>query len=114
MNYIDSSIGLRPPPYDYAYVPIILQTLYSITFFQEAVFAFRPTADDWGLPQGYWRGEGDAVSTLLSHTAPLIATTRPPSYTSDTQDLDDDIPEETNDIVHPPISDSVRGKLIPT
>lgn len=116
-----SSIGLRPPPYDYAYVPVILQTLFSITFFQDAVFAFRPTTDNWGSPLGYWRGEGEAVPTLLSHTATTAITPTPtpppPSYssTSDTEDLgdDDDIPKEPNDVVHIPISDSVRGMLIP-
>ncbi|CDH54530.1 hypothetical protein RO3G_15853 [Lichtheimia corymbifera JMRC:FSU:9682] len=113
------SIGLRPPPYDYAYVPVILQTLFSITFFQDAVFAFRPTTDNWGSPLGYWRGEGEAVPTLLSHTATTAITPTPtpppPSYssTSDTEDLgdDDDILKEPNDVVHIPISDSVRALM---
>lgn len=107
-----SSIGLRPPPYDYAYVPVILQTLFSITFFQDAVLAFRPTADNWGSTVGYWRGEGEAVPTVLSHNTTTTTTTTPsspPSYAStpDTEDIAGDILKDTNDIVHIPISDSV-------
>ncbi|KAI9255954.1 hypothetical protein EDC94DRAFT_523891 [Helicostylum pulchrum] len=57
----DLPIGLRPPSYNFAYSPVILQALFHVTAFQHAVLSFRPTSHSWGTPSNYWKGFGDAV-----------------------------------------------------
>ncbi|CEP09599.1 hypothetical protein [Parasitella parasitica] len=57
----DLPIGLRPPSYNFAYSPVLVQALFHITAFQEAVLSFRPTAYVWGSPKNYWKGFGETV-----------------------------------------------------
>lgn len=54
-------IGLRPPSYNFAYSPVILQALFHITAFQQAVLSFRPVPYAWGAPKNYWKGFGEPV-----------------------------------------------------
>ncbi|KAI8079580.1 uncharacterized protein B0P05DRAFT_541189 [Gilbertella persicaria] len=70
-------IGLRPPLYNFAYVPIVLQALFHITAFRHAVLSFRPFPSGWGTPQYYWRGLGDPVPIDMIQTT----TTTPPPVT---------------------------------
>ncbi|EPB91905.1 hypothetical protein HMPREF1544_01199 [Mucor circinelloides 1006PhL] len=57
----DLPIGLRPPSYNFAYSPIVVQALFHVTAFQEAVLSFRPTPYAWGAPKNYWKGFGEPV-----------------------------------------------------
>ncbi|KAI8644348.1 hypothetical protein BD408DRAFT_340692 [Parasitella parasitica] len=57
----DLPIGLRPPSYNFAYSPVLVQALFHVTTFQEAVLSFRPTAYLWGSPKSYWKGFGEPV-----------------------------------------------------
>ncbi|KAI9314152.1 hypothetical protein BX666DRAFT_2029684 [Dichotomocladium elegans] len=57
-------VGLRPPPYDSAYVPAVVQALYHISVFQYAVLTYQPLPIHWGSPRGFWCGEGEPVSGI--------------------------------------------------
>ncbi|KAL9541078.1 hypothetical protein MBANPS3_009329 [Mucor bainieri] len=86
----DLPIGLRPPSYNFAYSPILVQALFHVTAFQEAVLSFRPTPYAWGAPKNYWKGFGEPVPGYIMRevvtkrqvTKPIIApettTTTPP------------------------------------
>lgn len=59
--FIFRPIGLRPPSYNFAYSPVLIQALFHVTAFQEAVLSFRPTPYSWGAPKNYWKGFGEPV-----------------------------------------------------
>ncbi|KAI7860872.1 hypothetical protein BDC45DRAFT_7702 [Circinella umbellata] len=61
---LDVPIGLRPPQFNYPYLPVILQSLFHITLFQYRVLAYRPTAEIWGSSSCYWEGSGESVPSL--------------------------------------------------
>ncbi|GAN01846.1 hypothetical protein MAM1_0012c01281 [Mucor ambiguus] len=88
----DLPIGLRPPSYNFAYSPILVQALFHVTAFQETVLSFRPTPYAWGAPKNYWKGFGEPVPGYIMRevvtkrqvTKPAVApdtmtTTLPPS-----------------------------------
>jgi hypothetical protein len=56
-----SSVGLRPPPYDFSCAPPLLQALYHIPLFRTAIITRRPPPSDWGSPKNYWRGAGRGI-----------------------------------------------------
>ncbi|KAI9306014.1 hypothetical protein BJ944DRAFT_150364, partial [Cunninghamella echinulata] len=58
-------IGLRPPSYNFAYSPIIIQALFHISLFRFAVLSFRPLPYDWGPTRNYWKGFGESVSGYI-------------------------------------------------
>lgn len=60
-NNLIRPIGLRPPSYNFAYSPILIQALFHITYLAEAVLSFRPTPYTYGDPKNYWKGFGEPV-----------------------------------------------------
>ncbi|KAI8382301.1 hypothetical protein BD560DRAFT_452903 [Blakeslea trispora] len=60
-------IGLRPPSYHFAYAPIIIQALFHVTAFQQAVLSFRPLPYTWKSPKNYWKGFGEPVPNYRMH-----------------------------------------------
>ncbi|KAI8344558.1 hypothetical protein BC941DRAFT_497811 [Chlamydoabsidia padenii] len=63
--------GLRPPSYNFAYSPIIIQALFHIPLFRWTVLSFRPTPHTWGEPQNYWKGFGEPVPGYRRRSSPL-------------------------------------------
>ncbi|CAO3584325.1 unnamed protein product [Absidia cylindrospora] len=57
----DIPAGLRPPSYNFAYSPIIIQALFHVPLFRQAVLSYRPTPHAWGAPHNYWKGFGEPV-----------------------------------------------------
>ncbi|CAO3630898.1 unnamed protein product [Cunninghamella echinulata] len=55
-------VGLRPPSYNFAYSPIVIQALFHVSLFRFAVLSFRPLPYDWGPTRNYWKGFGESVS----------------------------------------------------
>lgn len=86
----DRPIGLRPPSYNFAYSPILVQALFHVTAFQEAILSFRPTPYAWGAPKNYWKGFGEPVPGYIMRevvtkrqvTKPVIAPEAPSATTT--------------------------------
>ncbi|CAG8471221.1 10138_t:CDS:10 [Cetraspora pellucida] len=49
-------LGLKPV-IDYYYASSFFQALFHIPIFRLSLLAFRPTKDDWGNVEGYWKGQ---------------------------------------------------------
>ncbi|KAI9483837.1 MAG: hypothetical protein EXX96DRAFT_477150 [Benjaminiella poitrasii] len=85
----DVPIGLRPPSYNFAYSPIVIQALFHVTAFRQTVLAFRPIPYAWGDPKNYWKGFGDPIP---GYTMREVIIKRPvakpsPSVSFDGQDM---------------------------
>lgn len=82
--------GLRPPSYNFAYSPVVVQALFHVTAFQEAVLSFRPTPYAWGAPKNYWKGFGEPVPGYIMRevvtkrqvTRPVMASEAPAATSS--------------------------------
>ncbi|KAI9491443.1 hypothetical protein BDB00DRAFT_789575 [Zychaea mexicana] len=57
-------IGLRPPQFNFPYVPAILQSLFHISLFQQRVFAYPTGVDVWGSALNYWNGNGEPIPSF--------------------------------------------------
>lgn len=55
---------LRPSYDSYQFTPSIIQALYHIPVFQEAVLAYRPSLESWGCTDEYWRGTGPSLPEM--------------------------------------------------
>ncbi|CAG8689829.1 10236_t:CDS:10, partial [Acaulospora morrowiae] len=56
----NTPIGLRPAN-TYHCANSLIQALFYIPIFRLALLAFRPTRDDWGEVDGYWKGTQDGL-----------------------------------------------------
>ncbi|ORZ03558.1 hypothetical protein BCR43DRAFT_483570 [Syncephalastrum racemosum] len=84
----DIPIGLRPPEFEYAYVPAILQSLFHITLFRHYILTHQPLPYGWGSVDDYWKGKGDGIyGYTLVRRPPLPAAEAP-------LDADESIPIE--------------------
>ena len=64
----ETPIALRPPSYNFAYSPILLESLFHISLFRYVVLSFRPVSYAWGSPKGYWRGFGEPIPGYIMKT----------------------------------------------
>ncbi|ORX50856.1 hypothetical protein DM01DRAFT_1090790 [Hesseltinella vesiculosa] len=60
-------IALRPPTYNFSYVPVILQMFYHVSVFRNAVISHRPLPYAWGSLRNYWKGYGESVPSYTMH-----------------------------------------------
>ncbi|RUS23057.1 hypothetical protein BC937DRAFT_93012 [Endogone sp. FLAS-F59071] len=56
--------ALRPSDSAYQFTPSIIQALYHVPVFREAVLAYRPSLESWGYTDEYWRGMGSNLPEM--------------------------------------------------
>ncbi|KAG2232185.1 hypothetical protein INT48_004113 [Thamnidium elegans] len=116
----DLPIGLRPPSYNFAYSPVILQALFHVTAFQHAVLSFRPASHSWGAPSNYWKGFGEAVPgyvmrevvtkrQVVTHAPPKT----PPAAEENLISFDDSPTQTSSDEINETINENIIQEDLP-